>query len=122
MNARSYDAPSVEKGPDAGNAVGPVVNSWAERGGQRRHVFGGEGGEREAKGFLEGVKGAGDGKPLCLSGEGGCMEVVVNYGSVSGYRGVFTVRWWRKVTGGWGDSRWALHLLTLLRKDCLLSG
>lgn len=75
VDPRGDDAPGVVEGPDAGDVVGAVVEGWAEGGGQRGHVFGGEGGEGGAQGFFEGVEGAGDFQPFGFGGEGGGLEV-----------------------------------------------
>ena len=77
VHACGDDAAAVVEGPDAGDAVGAVIEGWAERGGERGHVVRREGGVGGAEGFFEDVQGSRDGEPFVVSGRGGRFEVHV---------------------------------------------
>lgn len=82
VDAGGDDAAAVVEGPDAGDAVGAVVESRAERGGEWGHVVWGEGGVGGAEGFFEDVQGARDGEPFVVGCCCGAFEVEVGGGHV----------------------------------------
>ncbi len=65
------DASRVEEDPDAGNRIGPIVKSRAERRRQRLHVVRREWLIIRAEGFFERIQGGAHGIPFILGFQGG---------------------------------------------------
>lgn len=82
MDAGGDYAAAVVEGPDTGDAVGAVVDGWAEGGGERGHMVWGEGGVGWAEGFFEDIEGARDGEPFVEGDSGRSFEVEILGGCV----------------------------------------